>query len=475
VTRSRLPRRDADYSRRLNSAILPLYRRKPVLNSPTADSPETHSSETGSPTVIVAKDSVHHDKSLFASLKVADYFYLWIGMLASAFAMNMQLVAQGWLVYEMTSSAMNLTYVTLAFMLPQVVFSPIGGVLADRVKKKPVIGWSPLANGVATLAMAYVVMSGNVTFEDFILVGLFNGTVMALSLPARTAFIPEIVGERLMFNAMAFNTAAWNLSRILGPALAGFMIAVFADGDTTSVYGVGLVYIVLSVLYLISAVTVLLIRHKGEPIKGHRKTPMHDLAEGMHYVFHSPIVGGLILLSIFPFLFGLSINTFLPAFSRDVLSGGPDDLGFLMTSMGVGAIGGSLLLAKLSGIGNKGNWVLVTNALWGVGVASFALTTEFSFAFITIGIVGFISAINMSMNRSLVQLQVEQSMRGRIMSIDLMSHGLMPLGVVPIGYIVDHVSIQAGLVTSGIMLFLVTVISGFFMPKIRAINTGYKI
>ncbi|MEO2178193.1 MAG: MFS transporter, partial [bacterium] len=118
------------------------------MNSPTADSPETHSSETGSPTVIVAKDSVHHDKSLFASLKVADYFYLWIGMLASAFAMNMQLVAQGWLVYEMTSSAMNLTYVTLAFMLPQVVFSPIGGVLADRVKKKPVIGWSPLANGV---------------------------------------------------------------------------------------------------------------------------------------------------------------------------------------------------------------------------------------------------------------------------------------------------------------------------------------
>jgi MFS family permease len=218
----------------------------------------------------------------------------------------------------------------------------------------------------------------------------------------------------------------------------------------------------------------LFIRRKGDPTPGAtKKTPLNDLAEGMHYVFHSPVVGGLILLSIYPFLFGLSINTFLPAFSRDILLGGPDDLGFMMTSMGVGAIGGSLLLAKLFELRNKGNWVLATNIIWGVGVAGFALTTTFTFAVIAIGIIGFVSAINMSMNRSLVQLQVRQGMRGRIMSIDLMSHGLMPLGLVPIGYIVDHVSIQAGLFTSGVLLVLVTVVSAYFMPKIRAINTGY--
>jgi MFS family permease len=411
---------------------------------------------------------------MFASLKVKDYFFLWIGMLGSAFAMNMQLVAQGWLVYEMTSSALNLTWVTLAFMLPQVIFSPIGGVLADRIKKKPVIGWAPFANGIATLVMAYVVISGNVTFNDFIWVGLFNGTIMALSIPARTAFIPEIVGERLMFNAMAFNTAAWNLSRILGPALAGFMIAIFAAGDTSSAYGVGLVYVVLSILYFISAVTVLLITHKGKPTHRTEKSPLNDLYDGVQYVFSSPIVGGLILLSIFPFLFGLSINTFLPAFNRDVLFGGADDLGFLMTSMGVGAIVGSLLLAKLGNVRHKGYWVLVTNALWGLGVASFAITESYTYSLLTIAVVGFASAVNMSMNRSLIQLQVKQSMRGRVMSIDMMSHGLMPLGLVPIGYIVDQVSIQAGLATSGLILFAITVISSFLMPKIRAINTGYE-
>jgi MFS family permease len=424
---------------------------------------------------ITSNLSAVEDKSMLASLKEPDYFFLWIGMLASAFAMNMQLVAQGWLVYEMTSSAMNLTWVTLAFMLPQVVFSLVGGVLADRVKKKPVIGWSPVVNGVATLFMAVIVISGDVTFMDFIWIGALNGTVMALSIPARTAFIPEIVGEKLMFNAMAFNTASWNLSRILGPALAGFMIAMFAKGDTTSAYGVGLVYFVLSALYFVSAVTVLFIKHEGKPVPGLRKSPMIEIGDGLSYVINSPVVGGLILLSIMPFLFGLSINTLLPAFNRDVLDGGPDMLGWLMTGMGVGAIGGSLTLAKLASLRNKGNWVIATGALWGLAVALFALASSFYLSMLIIAIVGYVSAVNMSMNRSLVQLQVEQHMRGRIMSIDLMSHGLMPLGILPIGYIAETVSVQAGLATSGTILFLVTLYMGYKMPKIRAINTGYNI
>ena len=414
------------------------------------------------------------DKSLFASLKERDYLFLWGGMLTSAFAMNMQLVAQGWLVYEMTSSAINLAWVTLAFMLPQVLFSLVGGVLADRINKKPLIGWFPVVNGLATCFMAFIIISGQVTFFDFIWMGVLNGTVMALSIPARTAFIPEIVGERLMFNAMAFNTAAWNLSRILGPALAGFMIAMFAGGDTTSAFGVGLVYFVLSGLYIISAVTVLFIRHPGKPMPGKRKSPMVEIADGLAYVFNSPVVGGLILLSIIPFLFGIGINTLLPAFNTDVYDGGPDKLGLLMTAMGVGAIGGSLTLAKLGNLRNKGNWVLATSALWGIAVTAFAFTSWFYLSLLFIALIGFVSAVNMSMNRSLVQLQVEQHMRGRIMSIDMMSHGLMPLGILPIGYIAETVSVEAGLALSGVILFVTTIILASLMPKIRAINTGYE-
>ncbi len=198
-----------------------------------------------------------------------------------------------------------------------------GGVLADRVRKKPLIGWSPIANGVATLYLTVIIFSGEVTFWHFIAIGFLNGTIMALSIPARTALIPEIVGEQRIFNAMAFNTAAWNLSRILGPALAGFMIAQLADGDTTSAEGVGWVYVVISVLYFFSGASVLLIQHAGNPTDVVRKSPFQDTLEGLRYVVGSPIVGGLILLSILPFLFGLSINTLLPAFNTGRLTRRP--------------------------------------------------------------------------------------------------------------------------------------------------------
>jgi MFS family permease len=413
------------------------------------------------------------DKSMFASLKNRDYLFLWIGMLGSAFALNMQLVAQGWLVYEMTASALNLTWVTLAFMVPQVVFSLVGGVLADRLPKKPILVWAPVCNAVVTGILAIIILMGKVTFWDFIWVGAFNGTILALSIPARTALIPDIVGEKLMFNAMAYNTASWNLSRILGPALAGFMIAIFAGGDTTSHFGVGLVYVVLSLLYLSSAITVFFIHHNGQPTSILRKSPLNDISEGLRYVFNSPIVGGLILLSILPFLFGLSINTLLPAFNTDVLFGGADDLGLLMTSMGVGAILGSIALANLGNLRNKGYWVIATGALWGIGVLLFSQTSSYSFAMTCMALVGFISALNMSLNRSLIQLQVTQSMRGRVMSIDMMSHGLMPLGMIPIGWIADNLSIQAGLATSGVILAVATIALGFYMPGVRGINQGF--
>lgn len=421
-----------------------------------------------------APDPAIVDKRLFSALKVKDYLYLWLGMLGSAFAMNMQLVAQGWLVYEMTSSPIQLTWVTLAFMLPQVFFSLIGGVLADRVRKKPLIGWSPIANGIATVYLTVIIFSGDVVFWHFVAIGFLNGTLMALSIPARTALIPEIVGEHRIFNAMAFNTAAWNLSRILGPALAGFMIAQIADGDTTSTFGVGWVYVVISGLYFFSGISVLLISHAGNPTNITQNSPLQDTVEGLRYVIDSPIVGGLILLSILPFLFGLSINTLLPAFNTDVLLAGPDTLGLLMTGMGIGAIAGSLVLAKLSGLRRKGIWLISTNILWGLAVALFGLTSTFIWAFSVISFMGFVSAINMSMNRSLVQLQVDQHMRGRIMSIDLMSHGLMPIGILPIGYIAEHVSISAGLATSGIILVLTTVIAAIALPAVRQIDTGYR-
>lgn len=439
----------------------------PELSLPTAEDTESLA-EVGTSEGVVSVD-----KSVFASLKVRDYFLLWIGMVGSAFAMNMQLVAQGWLVYEMTVSAMNLAWVTLATTFPQIAFSLIGGVLADRFRKRSVIMYGQALNGVATLFMAFIILTGNVTLWDFIWVGFVNGTVLALSMPARSAFIPEIVGESLVFNAMAFNTTAWNLSRILGPALAGVMIAIFAGGDTSSFYGVGLVYVVLSALYIVSSATMFFVERPGEPAVSHNKSPFRDVKEGLDYAIGSPVIGGLIVLTIVPFLFGQTINTLIPAFNADVLHGGPDDLGILMAAMGIGSIAGALVLTKLGDLRNKGAWLFITLVLWGVFLSVFSISGTVMLAIITLGVVGFISAINLSMNRSILTLRVEPRMRGRIMSIDMMTHGVMPLGLLPISFVAEKASIEAGLALSGALLVITTIGMWFWLKQVRHIDKGF--
>jgi MFS family permease len=151
-------------------------------------------------------------------LAVRNFAWLWVGALSSSFAMNMQIIARGWLVYTLTSSAIDLAWVTMSFMVPTVLFSLYGGVLADRMPKRRVIIWAQALNCGATVVMALIIFSETVTFWDFIWFGFFNGSVLALSMPARQAFVPELVGEHLVFAAMGLNTAGWNLARIVGPA-----------------------------------------------------------------------------------------------------------------------------------------------------------------------------------------------------------------------------------------------------------------
>jgi len=385
--------------------------------------------------------------------------------------MNMQIIARGWLVYTLTSSAMDLAWVTLSFMLPTVVFSLLGGVLADRLPKRRIIVLAQILNCVATVILGVIIITGHVTFWDFIWFGFFNGSVLALSMPARQAFVPELIPERLIFTAMALNTTSWNLSRILGPALAGFLIAWVAAGDTSSAYGVGVVYFMIAALYLISAVTMMLVKKPGISVQeAKQKSPLTDMADGLRYVFAHPPVLGLILLSILPFLFGMPLNTLLPAFNEDILLGGPEDLGLLMSAMGLGAIAGSLLLAYIGEVRHKAAWLIGSCVGWGAFTSAFGMAETVPLAAFLVGFIGLISAWNMSLNRGLLQMQVEDHMRGRIMSIDMMSHGLMPLGVIPISLIAEQQSVAVALIVAGGTLAVSVLLLTLVAPSVRQVD-----
>jgi MFS family permease len=388
-------------------------------------------------------------RDILTALSVRDFRWLWAGSLGSSFAMNMQIVARGWLVYTLTQSALDLAWVTLSFMLPQVALSLWCGVIADRHRKKHVIVAGQTLNCIATIVLGTIVITGHVTFWDFIWFGVFNGSVLAMSMPARQAFVPELIPESLIFTAMALTTTSWNLSRIIGPAFAGVLIAWLARGDTSSTWGVGIVYYVIALLYLISALTMLFIRKPGIVKADDGNSALRDIGESLRYVRTNGPILGLILLSIVPFLFGMPLNTLLPAFNEDVLGGDAANLGLLMSAMGAGAITGSLMLAAMGRLRHKGRWLIGSCLGWAVATILFGFAPDASVALALIFAIGWLSAWNMSLNRGLMQMQVDPLMRGRVLAIDMMSHGLMPIGVIPVSIVADRFGVGAGIAATG--------------------------
>ncbi|MEJ6514839.1 MAG: MFS transporter [Pseudomonadales bacterium] len=418
-------------------------------------------------------DTTLYKAGMFDSLKIRDFRFLWVSSLCATFAMQMQMVARGWLIYDMTSSPLALTWVMLSFMLPSFLFSLAGGVIADRLKKKPVMILSQLLNACATILLAYFIYTGNIEFWDFIYFGLFNGTILAFSMPARSAITPEIVGPDNMVNAMALQSATFNLARVMGPAIAGGMIAFFAAGDKTSTEGVGIVFFVIAGLYFLSVVCTSMLNYKGEPIARKKASPLEDIREGFRYMLDEKLIMGLLIMGFVPFTFGFSASFLLPAFNHDIINGGPGDLGLLMTAMGGGALCGSLLLAKLGDFPKKGRVMFYCAFLWAISLALFAFSNSLHTAMAMGILTGLFSAIFGALNMSIIQLAIKPEIRGRVMSMMMMTHGLMPLGVIPISALAEYIGIDIALMVSAAMLVVSMLLLGYFFPDLRNIDRGH--
>jgi len=358
-------------------------------------------------------------------------------------------------------------------MLPSFLFSLLGGVIADRLQKKPIMITSQLLNTAATLLLAWIIYSGRITFVDFIYFGVFNGTILSISMPARSAVIPEVVGQKYLVNAMALSSATFNLSRILGPSVAGGLIAIFAAGDTTSTRGVGIVFFTIAGLYLLSVGAMSLIRYRGDPVERPRRTMFGDIAEGFRYMRDEKLIFGLLVMGLVPMMFGWAPSFLMPAFNKDIIGGGPQDLGLMMTAMGVGALMGSLALAHLGDVGNKGRVLFVTSYCWAVFVAAFALSQSLAWAMFFGAFMGLFSSLFGSLNMAIVQLAIRPEIRGRVMAIMMMSNGMMPLGLIPISAAAEFAGIDIALLASAVMLALSMVVLGVLFPDLRRIDRGH--
>ena len=377
-------------------------------------------------------------------------------------AMNMQMITRGWLVLRLENdSPLALVLVMVSFAAPMTVVSLVGGALADRFPKKNLIILSQSGNAVMTFGLAMLDASGEIWFGAVLIIGVINGSMMAINMPSRQAIISDIVPESKLMNAVALNNSAMNLTRIIGPAIAGFLI-VFIDTS-------GVFYLI-SAIYVLSALSLLMVKTNSVQTNGVRKSVGKDIFEGLRYVWSDVHLRGLILMAFLPSLFGFTLFALLPVWAREALNVNSSDLGILMTMMGVGALIGTLGLAAVRKFDRRGILLLGLGVFWGITLVGLANSMIFPVAVPFLIIIGLVSSIYMSLNMTLTQLSATPEMRGRVMSIMMMTFGLMPIGALPFGTIAEYIGTANSLTISGILLSLLTLAFAFAYPAFKKIE-----
>ena len=375
--------------------------------------------------------------------------------------MQMQQVAQGWLVYDLTNSPLALGLLMLSFMGPTAVFSLFGGVLADKLPKTKLIMATQSFNVVIALILAVLVHTNQITFAHLLILGVFNGTLMALQMPSRRTLIPEIVGEERLMNAIALDTSGANLSRIVGPALAGVLIGILG---TASVFYL-MAGIAASSIFCISRISI------RSPLIRATSGMNREIIEGIKYMSRNPALLGLLIMAFVPMSIGMmSFHNLMPAWSVEALDLGPEGLGLLLAMTGIGAVFGSLFVASLGNFRRRGLLLIGTSLLWAVLIVAFAQSTVLLLALVLLVGVGFFSSIYLSLNQSLTQIYASPEMRGRVMSISMLSFGVMPLAVLPISALAERIGTPDALAVSAVLLLGFVLAFGILNPRFRCLE-----
>ncbi len=388
------------------------------------------------------------------------YFFSMSGWFAS---MNMQMVARGWLAFDLTGSYAALGAVSLANAIPGMVLGLVGGVVADKVMKKKIIQAGQICNMGAAMILAGLMLSGLIEFWHVLAGALAHGAVNAMLMPARQSMIPEIVDDRHLMNAVALNTAAQNVWRLAAPALAGLLIAIA---------GVGWVYSLISALYLWGAVSMTQVpglkpaAQVSQTVRGAIREGISDLLLGFSYMKRERVVRLILALNLGIVFFSQPYQLLLPGFAADVLDAGAGRLGILMSVTGIGALIGSLIIASLPAR-NRGMVLLVSALIMGVALIAFSISTWY---WVTVPImlaIGIGQAGRMSLGNVLLQSYTEPSYRGRVTSIYMLEFSITSLMVFTLGVVGNIVGIQLALGASFTIMVLIVLATMIFSPRAR--------
>ncbi len=396
----------------------------------------------------------------FAALRHKSFLFYWLGMAVSTTGSWMQNAAQPWLAYKLTDSAFLLSLVSALQFTPVLLFSLFAGVLIDRFKKKNILIVTQCASLLITLSIAVLVLTGHIEYWHLIVSSTLLGFVNTFDAPARQAFVIELVGKEDLAGGIALNSAQFNLARILGPGLAGIIMASWNISVCFFINAVSFGAVLIS-LFFIKPMAI-----EKAPVRFNNI--FKNIGDGLKFIFSKPVlIMPLIFLAVGA-TFAMNINVQIPVFSIEVLGQEETGFGFLLSMGGVGALAGALTMATISKGGIKNAFVFVFPLIVGVLVAAIGFTNIYALTAAAIALMSFVYMIFLASVNTTIQLNSTNEYRGRTMSVySLVMSGSTPLGNLFAGAIMEGWGARASFIICGAVIVAVLLPLYFVQRKKR--------
>ena len=383
-------------------------------------------------------------------------------MLVSLIGTWIQAVAQTWLVFELTNSALLLGVVGFLSTIPIFLLSLFGGVLADRMDKRNILIATQSAFMLLAFLLAALTQMKIIAPWQIMVIAVLNGIVMAFDAPGRQAVVVELVGKEHLFNAIVLNSVAFNSSRIIGPALAGVLVAYIGMSGCFYINGISFLAVIIALL---------LIKINKNIAAQKNNTALRDLKDGLIFIKNNRLILVLITMVGIVSLFGASYVILMPIFANEVLKVGVKGLALLMSSCGFGALLGALLLARLGDFKYKGKFLIVSYMVFSASLILFSISKVYLLSLIALAFIGGASVSAIALINTILQSNVPHMLRGRVMSVFMLTFaGIMPFGNLLAGSIASVLGVSFTVMLSGIICAVFSVVINIVYSGIKNIK-----
>jgi MFS family permease len=394
-----------------------------------------------------------------AALAHRNYRLLWAGTALTQTGQWAQQVATGWLVLDLTGSGFYLGLAGFLRSIPQLFLSVPGGVLADRVDRARLLGtFQALAAGL-TLLLAVMIALGWADVWSVLVLTFIIGCAMAMVFPVRQTLVPNAVPHEDLASAVALNSTALNLTRTLGPAIAGVLLVTV---------GIPVVFFLTALALFLSYTTAAAMRLPPRTRGVVTASARADLAEGWEYIRRTPAISGLLMTALVPTVLGMPYMALLPMFARDYGIGG-GGLGVLMTVMGVGSIAGSVVFTVAGEFRRKGRVMLACSGAFGGALLALSASGDMYAGMASLFAAGLFSSIYQATNQTLLHALVPDQLRGRVLSAYNITWGVMPIGTLPLGWLADQAGAPFAVGVAGGLVVLFSAFMTLRLPSMRAL------